>query len=256
MIDTHGVLPRFFAPGASVPGEVIALSDAETQHLMRVLRLRAGAAIRVFDGYGHEFDAVVSQAVKSGVTVTLGAAVDAPAAETRVAITLAQSVLKGDKMDDVIRDAVMMGVAAIQPIVAARSEVSLASLTRGGRRARWQRIAVSSAKQCGRAVVPLVLDPQGFEGLVLATPQPRVGGPGLMLVEPSAAADAVALSDLDPRAPCEATLVVGPEGGWSPQEVALAAGTCRFVRLGSRTLRADAAAIVALAALLTIWREI
>ena len=69
-------------------------------------------------------------------------------------LTLVASVLKGDKMDDVVRDAVMLGVAAIQPVVSERSETSMAAMARSGRVARWQRIAVSSAKQCGRAVVP------------------------------------------------------------------------------------------------------
>ena len=69
-------------------------------------------------------------------------------------MTLVISVLKGDKMDDVVRDAVMLGVGAIQPVVSERAETSLATMARSGRVARWQRIAVSSAKQCGRAVVP------------------------------------------------------------------------------------------------------
>ena len=85
-------------------------------------------------------------------------------------LTLAQAVLKGDKMDDVVRDAVMMGVAAIQPIVTARSEVTRAALERGHRRERWQRVAVSSAKQCGRAVVPAVLEPVAFSTTVYDHP--------------------------------------------------------------------------------------
>src|SRR5262245_57627751 len=106
---------RFLAPDARATGALVALPADESAHLTRVLRLRSGDAVRVFDGRGREFDAVVEQAGKSGVHVRLGAAREA-AAERRVAVTLAQAVLKGDKMDDVVRDAAMIGVSAVQPL--------------------------------------------------------------------------------------------------------------------------------------------
>jgi 16S rRNA (uracil1498-N3)-methyltransferase len=150
---------RFFAPAAGVPGDRILLPVDEAEHLTRVLRLSSGDNVRVFNGRGAEFEAVVDTADREGVRLTIGAPC-VPAPEPRVAFTLAQAVLKGDKMDDVVRDAVMIGVAAIHPIVTARSEISLASLARGRRRERWERIAVSSAKQCGRAVVPSIAEPR------------------------------------------------------------------------------------------------
>jgi len=223
---------------------VIALPDEEGQHLTRVLRLKVGAAIRVFDGRGHEFDALVEKAGKGEVLVTVGTARPAAAAEPRIAITLAQAVLKGDKMDDVVRDAVMMGVAAIQPIVTARTEVSLAALQRGRRRDRWQRIAVSSAKQCGRATVPEVREPVAFNPVT-----------GLMFVEPGASTDLVSLSDLDTAAPRDVTVAIGSEGGWTEEEVRRGAAACRLITLRGPTLRADAMALVALAALFAVWRE-
>ena len=81
-----------------------------------------------------------------------------PRSELGVRLTLVVSVLKGDKMDDVVRDAVMLGVTSIRPVVSERSEIGLAAMARSSRIARWQRIAVASAKQCGRAVVPPILD--------------------------------------------------------------------------------------------------
>jgi 16S rRNA (uracil1498-N3)-methyltransferase len=252
------IQPRFHAPDARAAGDLVTLPDDEAQHLTRVLRLSAGSAIRVFDGRGHEFDGVVEDPEAAGlgrnvVAVRLTAA-RAAAPEPRVALTLAQAVLKGDKMDDVVRDAVMLGVAAIQPIVTARTEVSLASLARGRKQERWQRIAVSSAKQCGRAFVPTVAEPIAFDELLervrtLAVP------PALMCVEPAAAGEStVALSDLDPQPPHEATLVVGPEGGWAAPELA-AADVCRKLTLGGRTIRADAMPIVAIVALFAQWGE-
>src|SRR6188472_2052782 len=160
----HSVHARFHAPDAREPGQVITLADDEAAHLTRVLRLQVGAPVRVFDGAGLEFDAVVETTSKRGADIRLLTPHQA-VAEPRIRVTLAQAVLKGDKMDDVVRDAVMMGVAAILPLITARTEVSPAVLERGRRRERWQRIAVMSAKQCGRAVVPAVLEPVAFSRL-------------------------------------------------------------------------------------------
>lgn len=242
---------RFHAPGAAT-GASVALPADEAQHLTRVLRLGVGASIRVFDGRGHEFDAVVSRAGKAEVTVDVGEPRDPRAQEARVAVTLVQAVLKGDKMDEVVRDAVMMGVAAIQPLVAARSEVTRAVLERGRRVERWQRIAVSSAKQCGRAVVPRILEPLAFDGVVDA---PAIGA-AFMLVEPAAAEKVVPLSLVPDEAPIEAAILVGPEGGWTPEEIDRAAAVAHLVTMGNRTFRADAMAIVALAAFFTLWKEL
>lgn len=250
------MVPRFYVPDAHAIGDEIALPDEEAQHATRVLRLRTGAAVRVFDGRGHEYDAQVVRATKSSVLVRVDKARAPAAAEPRVAVTLAVAVLKGDKMDDVVRDAVMIGAGAILPLVTERAEVSLASLARAHRQERWTRIAISSTKQCGRAVVPGVFAPMDFAGLAAALEERSMPGPGLMLVEPSAGADVLSVSELDVQPPKEATVIVGPEGGWTTQEIERVSGTCRFVRLGSRTLRADRAPLVALSALLTIWRDL
>ena len=245
---------RFHAPDARAPGDVVPLSLDEAEHLTRVLRLKPGDTVRVFNGHGGEFDAVVEQAGKSGALVRVGT-VQRPAPEARVAITLAQAVLKGDKMDDVVRDAVMLGVAAIQPIVTERAEVTRASLARGQRRDRWQRIAISSAKQCGRATVPHILEPFDFGDLVEALAKMTLPQPALMFVEPDAGEDATRLSELDLSPQRAATVIIGPEGGWSGSEIEQGASVGRLVTLGGRTLRADAMPVVALSALFTIWGE-
>jgi 16S rRNA (uracil1498-N3)-methyltransferase len=249
-----GMNTRFYAPDASAPGDIVELPEDETQHMMRVLRLRAGDAVRVFNGRGGEFDALVEEVAKATARVRVGNQRE-PAPEPSVAVTLAQAVLKGDKMDDVVRDAVMMGVSAVQPIVTTRSEVTPAAIERGRRRERWERIAVSSAKQCGRAVVPAVLAPLGFQELLTACADMRLPNPVLMLVEPRTDAEAVPLREMDETSPREATVVVGPEGGWTDEEMQRGADAARLVTLGGRTLRADAMAVVALAALFTKWRD-
>jgi 16S rRNA (uracil1498-N3)-methyltransferase len=244
---------RFHAPDAA-SGGLVTLPVEEAEHLTRVLRLSAGAAIQVFDGRGHEFRAVVRDVSRGDVRVQVGERL-AAAIEPGIAITLAQAILKGDKMDDVVRDAAMMGVAAIQPVVTARTAAPIAALHRGGRRARWERIAISSVKQCGRAVVPAVADRQTFDEVLQALSGMRLPSPALMLVEPGASAGAIRLGDLDLDPPTEATVLIGPEGGWAPPEIERGSAACRLVTLGGRTLRADATAVIALAALFTRWKE-
>jgi len=245
---------RFYAPDAHEPGDVITLPDDEAEHLTRVLRLKTGDVLRVFNGHGREFDATVDQADKHGVRVRLGSVVNA-APEARVAITLAQAVLKGDRMDDVVRDATMMGAAEIQPIVTARAEVTRAALMRGRRRERWERIAVSSAKQCGRATVPRIQDAIEFDELIDALRTMLLPLPGLMLVEPTAAAETTPASELDLSPQRGATVLIGPEGGWTVAEIGRGASVCRLITVGGRTVRADAMCVVALSAFFTMWRE-
>jgi 16S rRNA (uracil1498-N3)-methyltransferase len=248
------VPPRFYAPGADRPGNLVDLPQDEAEHLTRVLRLKAGAMVRVFNGRGGEFDAVIEATAKGRARVRLGDARPAPRT-SRIAVTLAQTALKGDKMDDVVRDAVMMGVAVIQPIVTVRSEVSLAALQRGRRRARWERIAISAAKQCGRADVPPILEPCALADALATAGQPTLPAPRFIFVEPAAADGAQTLGELAAARPRETTVLIGPEGGWTTEELDRAVATCRPVTLGGRTIRADAMALVALAALYAIWQE-
>jgi len=244
------MVPRLYVPSLAARSRTVTLPEDEAVHLRRVLRVKAGQEVRLFDGRGGEVDARVISADRAGVVVEIGEPV-VSALEWPVRVTLAQAVLKGDKIDEVIRDAVMMGVAAIQPLLTARTEVPEAAFSRGRRVERWQRIAVASAKQCGRAVVPLVLAPCSLQACLGAGLQ----GAALMLVEPAAA---IPGEGSWPQAdiPSSATLLVGPEGGWAEDEVALAleAG-CLALTLGPRTLRADAAAIVALSVLQYVWGE-
>jgi len=230
------------------------LPDDEAQHLSRVLRLKVGDAVIVFDGNGREAMARVRSVTSRRVDVLVTDA-RSPLPEAVVPVMLAQALLKSDKMDRVIRDAVMLGVASIQPIISARIEVPRAALRAGGRQERWDRTVLSSVKQCGRAVVPPVLAPCQVTALFTRASR----GTCLMFVEPSstAAAAIVDVTRLEGPPPPEATVLIGPEGGWDPDEVkaAVAAGIT-LVTLGARVLRADAAGAAALAVLRYVWRDL
>jgi 16S rRNA (uracil1498-N3)-methyltransferase len=250
--NNHPMHARFFAPALAVDAPTVQLPLEEARHLLRVLRLRVGDEVRVFDGRGLERRGRVADIERDAVLVALEESVVA-APESRTRIALAQALLKGDAMDDVVRDAVMLGVAVIAPLLTAHVEGDRRGQAAGLRIPRWTRIAVASAKQCGRAVVPEVLPPQSLAAC-LAAPQAGVLVP---LVEPTASLGVARLADLSAaEAPSAATLLVGPEGGWSDEELRLMAGYgARGITLGGRTLRAESAALVGLSALHTVWGE-
>jgi len=256
---------RFYAPGLAFD-RAIELPLDEAHHLARVMRLKKGDEIAVFDGRGTEAAARVEAVAGRRVTVR-ATAVRTPAAEPAIAITLAQALLKSDKMDRVIRDAVMLGAAAIRPFTSARTEVPRAALERGGRHERWHRTVISSVKQCGRAVVPPILAVQPFREVLTSVRDELC----LMFVEPasetarhSATRTSVGrnfscadLQTLETRVPAKATILIGPEGGWDPEEVTDAVdGGMMLLTFGRRTLRADAAGAIAIAVLQYIWKDL
>jgi 16S rRNA (uracil1498-N3)-methyltransferase len=179
--------------------------------------------------------------------VALGDVV-AAAPEQAVAITLAQAALKGDKMDDVIRDATVMGVARIAPLVTERTVVPRAAMEQARVHDRWRRVALASAKQCGRAVVPAIDPPRDVEALLTDTDHAC----RLLLAEPATQAGGRALPETPPPS---ALIAIGPEGGWTADEVAraIAAGFVPL-SLGARTLRAETAPLAALAVLSWVWK--
>ena len=241
-------LPRFYAPELEWSVQEGELPADEAHHLTRVMRLGTGDDIAVFDGRGHEFRARVMSAVRGRVRIELLDAIT-PAPEARVPLTLVQAVLKGDKMDAVVRDATMLGVSAIVPLITSRT------IARPPRREndRWERVAVSSAKQCRRAVVPSISAPRLFNDWLASSAQ----GLRLILVEPSAAdRDVRSLRLLEDHAPASLSLIAGPEGGWTKdeRENAERAG-CIAVTLGGLTLRADAIAVTAIAVARFALRE-
>lgn len=240
---------RFYAPDLNPSQPVARLPADEAHHLVKVLRLEPGAIVGVFDGRGNEWRARVETAGRDGVGISLIEPV--PSRRPAVDITLVQAVLKGEPMDDVVRDCTMVGVAAIQPVLTERTTVKTSvTLTAPD---RWRRVALASAKQCGASRLPQIRDVVHFDDWLASGPFPSP----FMLVEPSMAVGAVTLRVLASRPiPAHATLIVGPEGGWTEQERdrTLAAGSTPL-SLGPMTLRAGTVPFAAAAALLAIWSE-
>jgi 16S rRNA (uracil1498-N3)-methyltransferase len=257
-------LPRFFAPDASTSA-IVELSRDEAHHLKHVLRLGPGAAVAMLDGRGGEWAGEVASVSGRAVTIARRDPL-APPPEPPIHVTLGVGMLKGDQMDTVVRDATMLGVGAIQPLMSSRVSVPRQRANSGGVD-RWRRIALASAKQCRRAVVPAIHTTTPLQSILennrpppspdrQVTLMPGMLMPAmLMFVEPGAhrAASMFSAAGWD-RRPSTALVLIGPEGGWSPEELALALNCgAQLCHLGPRTLRAESAPIVALSAIWTAW---
>lgn len=225
---------------------MVALSSDEAHHLVRVLRLGPGDGVGLFDGAGGEWLGVVLT-LDPEVTIKVVDSVE-PAAEPPVGVTLGVGVLKGGQMDTVVRDATMLGARAVVPLNAAHVAVTRRAWRSGESVERWQRVALASARQCRRAVVPVVAPVMRFERVFDEVSADVT----LMAVEPSRAG-VPPLGELGPR-PARALVLIGPEGGWSDEEIEQArARDTRLFSLGPRTLRAETVPTVVLSALWTRW---
>lgn len=233
-------------PGGEPAGAGVQFTGDDAHRLRQVLRLVPGDPIALFDGRGHEWVGQVAAVTKKRVEVG-GLKAITPVAEDRVPVTLAVGVLKGDQMDAVVRDATMLGVTAIIPLRTAHVTVPPRAWQSGVARDRWHRVAVASATQCRRAVVPEVRPVTDYQAALREPAALR-----LICVEPGVGA--VAGHWVPGDRPTSVQVLIGPEGGWSEGEVeqALAVGA-KVLNLGPRTLRAETAPIVALTMVSAAW---
>lgn len=216
------------------------LPAGPAHHLLRVLRLRPGARIRLFDNSGWEYPAqLMATSQRDECRVRLFPP-QQPEVESRLKITLVQAVARGDRMDWCIQKATELGVARIQPILSERTEVRLDAGRAEKRRLHWQQVAVAAAEQSGRLVVPPVALPQPIEGLS--------AGENLALVlDPEAKQGIAGLSE---SAVLGYTVVIGPEGGLTGSEMRqLQEQGFSRVSMGPRVLRTETAGPVAIALL-------
>jgi len=237
-------VPRVLVSAVDPSASRVTLASDDAHHLARVLRVRTGDEVRVFDGRGREWLGRLADLTRGSASVELVREI-APAREPAVRITLAIALLKHDQMDAVVRDATMLGAAAIAPMTTDHVTVPGRAWKSGAALDRWHRVAIASAKQCGRATVPEIHSVRAFADVV------RAASTGMLIcLEPSARVDP---GDF-PETPVDCLLLVGPEGGWSAVEVsaAIAAGA-HPLRLGPRTLRAESVPTVALSSLWTQW---
>jgi 16S rRNA (uracil1498-N3)-methyltransferase len=231
---------RLFVPGRPAPDGTVRVTGAEFRHL-RTLRLGPGDRFRLFDDAGAEHEVAVERVGARDAVVRVLRSSTA-SRESPLALTLGVALLKQDKMDWVVEKATELGAARIVPLE------TRYVVARGDHAARWRRVAVAAAKQSGRTRLPVVDAPTP-----LARWLPDAGdGLRLLAWEDEAACR---LADVADRADAVA-IAIGPEGGFHPDEVAAArAAGFRTVTLGRRVLRAETAAVAAVALCQHRWGD-
>jgi len=240
--------PRFHVPGAA-PGARLALPEHAAHHAREVLRLRSGAHVRVFDGKGAEFEAQLDEVTRRTVFACLGGAV-APRAESPLRLVLAVSPLKGDRMELVVQKATELGVAGIWPVVTFRTDAAARPALHGSRGERWERVAAGAAEQCGRAVVPEVAPTTTLDELVTR----KFDSQRVVLLETPGHAPLTSIAIEPSRS---LLLLVGPAGGFQSSETeALREAGFVPASLGPRILRAETAAVVAVAIAQALWGDL
>jgi 16S rRNA (uracil1498-N3)-methyltransferase len=212
-----------------------------------VLRLRAGASVRVFDGHGREFEATLEAVSRRSVAAHLRDAV-AARAESPLRVVLALSPLKGDRMELVIQKATELGVAEVWPVVTARTDAVARPALNGSRQERWEKVASGAAEQSGRATLPRIAPTTTLDGMLKA----GFDGTRALLLESGQHAGLTSLG-----ASTALLLLIGPAGGWEDREASLLqqAGF-NAVSLGPRILRAETAAIAAVALAQSLWGDL
>lgn len=233
--------PRAYVEPSALEADPVTLTGDGFHHVRRVLRLGPGDGLELFDGAGGAARATIVEAGDRALTLR----VEQRSRRERPEgprVTLLCGELKGDKLDLVLQKATELGVDRFVPVTASRSVVRPTGEARKRRHARHRKVAREACRQCGRAFLPDVEPSQPLAEALAA----HGGGDGYVLWESSAAAGlAAALAETpDPRDRC---LLVGPEGGFTPEEVASASAQgFREVTLGPLILRADTAALAAI----------
>jgi 16S rRNA (uracil1498-N3)-methyltransferase len=241
-------MPRFYCPQPLVNGSTVELPEAVAHHL-HVVRLQPGAALTLFNGEGGQYRATLVETGKRRATAVIDGH-EAIEAEAPYPVTLAQGLPEGSKMDWIIEKAVELGVAAIQPLAAARSVVRLSGERLEKRQAHWHGVIVAASEQCGRnrlAQLHPMADVQPW--LAAGTGTTRI------LLSPRATESLAGWARAN--APQAVTLLIGPEGGLTPHEedAAVAAGALSL-SMGPRVLRTETAGLAALAVLAGAWDAI
>jgi len=218
--------------------QVVTQSAEESHHLARVLRVQPGQEIILFDGQGHVADAVVEAVSKTAVEARVVARADEP--QPAVRIDLIQAVPKPDRWDLVMQKAVELGVSNIRPVLTRHTEFK----PNDKKAERWQKIVLNAAQQCEIRWLPKLHPLQRFDALL-----PELAAYDLVLIG-SLFEGAVPFREMAMAGKSSVALLIGPEGDFSPEEVAAAvAAGAKPVSFGSRILRTETAAIFGLSVL-------
>lgn len=240
---------RLFVDAPLAPGMELAVPADAAQHALRVLRLKQGDSVILFNGDGHQYPAHLLSTTSREALAHIEAC-ESPERESRLRVTLLQALARGEKMDWIIQKATELGVARIVPMLTERSEVKLDAARRDKRVAHWRAIAIAACEQCGRNRLPEIDMPAELDADIVGTIAANSDLRWMLHPE-----GAVRLRDTSPS-PQAVTLAVGPEGGFAESDLAaLRNAGFQALGLGPRILRTETAGIAALAGLQSLYGD-
>lgn len=231
---------RLYTPATLAAGSTVEVQDKASHYLCRVLRLKPGDAVILFNGDGFDYRGILAGRKGGNLTIELGSRQVAEA-ESALQTTLVQAISRGERMDHCLQKATELGVTRIQPLLCSRVEVRLADRRLENRLEHWRGVVIAACEQSGRARVPDVAAPLELHDYLV-----RTDGSQRFVLDPGARGK---LSECA-LAGRQAAVLVGPEGGFTAGEVERARNHgVEAVRLGPRVLRTETAGPAALAVL-------
>ncbi|MEL0623043.1 16S rRNA (uracil(1498)-N(3))-methyltransferase [Marinomonas arenicola] len=241
-------IPRIFVDIALAENTKVELPNSAFQHVCKVLRLKNGNPMRLFNGQGGQFQGELCDVEKRSASVQLST-FESLNNESPLKVTIGQTLSRGERMDYAIQKAVESGVYEIQPLFSARCEVKLQDDRLEKRLQHWQQVAISAAEQSGRGIVPKIKAPMNLLDWVASCNE--------MLKLTLHHHSAKPISEYQQPSNNQVALLIGPEGGLTEQEVESAKQHgFNAIALGPRVLRTETAPIVALTALNLLWGDV
>lgn len=238
-------MARFFVDPHHINQNQALITGADAKHIIKVLRLKSGDLVTILDGNGNKYQGTIKELTRDTVILHLGAR-QLAGGQAPISITLAQCLPKGDKLELVIQKGTELGVNSFVPLKCTRSVVKLDHKKGLERRERWQRVAMEAAKQCRRPTIPQVQQPMDLVTLLSNAP-----ADALILMpfeEEVGSLKTVLESKPDSK---EIYIIIGPEGGFGPEEVSLAKEYgAQTVSLGPRILRTETAGLALVSVLM------
>jgi 16S rRNA (uracil1498-N3)-methyltransferase len=243
-------MARFYVPHPQIEDGILRVEGDEVRHIRKVLRLRRGDEIHVFDGSGKEYEGTLVKEGSASVSIRVQTIFPSQR-ESDLEIIFAQSLLKGEKMDYLIQKATELGVKRIVPFISSRSIPSLEKKKRIDRHRRWEKIAIGASKQCGRGIVPMIDPLQEYPQILQSVPRETLR---LILWEEGGKRLKEVLKKLEQET--AVFFLVGPEGGLTKEEVEQATRVDFIpITLGERVLRSETAGLCLLSVLQYEWGD-
>ena len=240
-------LSRFYTERSLSPGQTVTLEETTSHHLLRVVRLKPGESLLLFNGNGKEYQAVLEESGKAQARVLVQGSRQ-PDRESKLHITLGQAISRGERMDFVLQKSVELGVESIAPLWTKRSQVQLSGKRLEKRLSHWRGVIRSACEQSGRVCLPKLQHPAKLRDWHSINWKQSLQ----LVLDPAAS---LQLSDLIPAR--EIRILIGPEGGLEGEEISMVeeSGFMR-IRLGPRILRTETAALASVAAVQALWGDL